>query len=68
VSAEGASRGGGAAQATAAPGWRARPILARFCSEAVASMAAALAFAIEWTIESRVNRLLGDFIQKMVGA
>jgi hypothetical protein len=27
-----------------------------------------LASAIEWTIESRVNRLLGDFIAKMFGA
>ena len=35
----------------------------RSCSEAVASMA-----AIESTIDSRVNRLLGDFIEKMVGA
>jgi hypothetical protein len=35
----------------------------RSCSEAVASMA-----AIESTIDSRVNRLLGDAIQKMVGA
>ena len=31
-------------------------------------MATTLASAIESTIESRVNRLLGDFIQKMVGA
>jgi len=42
--------------------------LVRFCSEAVASMAATLASAIEWTIESRVKRLLGDFIEKMFGA
>ena len=34
------------------PGWRGRLILVRFCSEAVASMAATLASAIEWTIES----------------
>ena len=45
------------------PGWRPRLILIRLCSEAVASMA-----AIESTIDSRVNRLLCDFIQKMVGA
>ena len=45
-----------------------RLILVRFCGEAVASMAATLASAIEWTIESRVNRLLGDFIEKMFGA
>jgi hypothetical protein len=38
------------------------------CSEAGASMAATLASAIEWTIESRMNRLLGDFIEKMFGA
>jgi hypothetical protein len=50
------------------PGWRGWLILVRFCSEAVASMAAALASAIEWRIESRVNRLLGDFIEKMFGA
>jgi hypothetical protein len=31
-------------------------------------MAATLASAIESPIDSRVNRLLGDFIQKMVGA
>jgi hypothetical protein len=33
-------------------------------------MGATLASAIEWkwTIESRVNRLLGDFIEKMFGA
>jgi hypothetical protein len=43
-------------------------ILVRFCGEAVASMAATLASAIEWTIESRVKRLLGDFIEKMFGA
>ena len=42
--------------------------MVRFCSEAVASMAATVASAIEWTIESRVNRLLGDFIEKMFGA
>jgi hypothetical protein len=42
--------------------------LVRFCSEAVASMAATLASAIAWAIESRVNRLLGDFIEKMFGA
>jgi hypothetical protein len=43
-------------------------ILVRFCGEAIASMAATLASAIEWTIESRVKRLLGDFIEKMFGA
>ena len=42
--------------------------MVRFCSEAVASMAATLASAIEWTIESRVNRLLGDLIEKTFGA
>ena len=31
-------------------------------------MAAALASAIEWTIDSGVNRLLRDFIEKMFGA
>jgi hypothetical protein len=31
-------------------------------------MAATLASAIKWTIESRLNRLLGDFIEKMFGA
>ena len=31
-------------------------------------MAATLASAIESTIDSRVNRLLGDFIEKMFGA
>ena len=31
-------------------------------------MAATVASAIEWTIEFRVNRLLGDFIEKMFGA
>ena len=31
-------------------------------------MAATLASAIESTIESRVSRLLGDFIEKMFGA
>ena len=30
--------------------------------------AATLASAFEWTIESRVNRLLGHFIEKMFGA
>ena len=31
-------------------------------------MGATLASAIEWAIGSRVNRLLGDFIEKMFGA
>ena len=48
--------------------WRGRLILVRFCSAAVASMAATLASAVEWRTESGVNRLLGDFIEKMVGA
>jgi hypothetical protein len=31
-------------------------------------MTATLASAIEWRTESGMNRLLGDFIEKMVGA
>ena len=49
-------------------GGRGRLILVRFCSEAVASMAATLASAIESTIDSRVSRLLGDFVENTSGA
>ena len=41
--------------------------LVRFRTQAVASVSD-LASAIESTIESRVNRLLGDSIEKMFGA
>ena len=68
MAAEGASRGGGAAQATARARGGGPANFGQFCSEAVASMAVALASAIEWTIESRVNRLLGSLIEKMFGA
>jgi hypothetical protein len=42
--------------------------LVRFCGEAAGALAATLASAAGWRIESRVNRLLGDFIEKMFGA
>ena len=61
MAAEGASRGGAAAQATAAPIW------VRFCSGAVASMAAALALPSSGQ-STPGSRLLGDFIEKMFGA
>ena len=44
------------------------PFLVRFRTQAVASVTATLASAIESTIESRVSRLLGDFIEKTSGA
>ena len=43
-------------------------MLVRFRTQAVASVTATLASAIESTIESRVSRLLGDFIEKTSGA
>lgn len=43
-------------------------MLVRFRTQAVASVTATLASSIESTIESRVSRLLGDFIEKAAGA
>lgn len=43
-------------------------MLVRFRTQAVASVSATLASAIESTIESQVSWLLGDFIEKTSSA
>ena len=43
-------------------------MLIGFRTQSLASMTTTLASAFEWTIESRVNRLLGDVIEKIFGA